>query len=110
MRIRFLFAALLLGLAAPACGGGGDSPTEPPSVGVTTVAAARQMVGSTVTLEGSVTGDTSDADEKVFADNTGSIVLDFPSDNVASVGQRIRVTGVVTGNGSEVDVSSWQPI
>jgi uncharacterized protein YdeI (BOF family) len=82
------------------------NPTPPPLI-FTTVAEILDGNSTTqVLLSGQLTGPTSDNDEWHFSDNTGSIVLDFPSSsNIPGVGAPIFVLGKVAS--SEVDVETW---
>jgi uncharacterized protein YdeI (BOF family) len=72
------------------------------------------FIGERVTVDGMTVrqyGD--DRNEFIFADDTGYIVLDFPSNNIAPLGAPIRATGKVSrGSGSapEIDVSTWERI
>jgi uncharacterized protein YdeI (BOF family) len=83
-------------------------PTPPPLV-LTTV--AQVLSGNSpheVILAGALTGPTSDSDEWIFSDDTGNIVLDFPSSNIPAVGTPVYVHGTV--GSSEIDVIAWQPV
>ena len=79
----------------------------PPVLNFTTV--AEILAGNSpfeVLLAGALTGPTSDNDEWNFSDDTGTIVLDFPSSsNIPAVGIPIIVLGTVSS--SEIDVGQW---
>jgi uncharacterized protein YdeI (BOF family) len=80
---------------------------QPPAPGVTSVAdILAGKSGHNVIVVGRTTARTSDSDEFWFSDGTGTIMMDFPSGNVAPFGVPIRVNGVVSS--SEIDVQSWQ--
>jgi len=81
----------------------------PPDLTVRTVAEILSgNVAGEVTLQGVLTEPTSDSDEWVFSDGTGSIVLDFPSSNIPALGTPIYIFGTVAS--SEIDVAEWQPV
>ena len=93
--------------------GGGATPTPAPTAtpsrasaqpsqtatSVVSIAAALRQVGSTVTVEGTVTVRTGllDADGRrvTMQDSTGAVLVRLPDNETTAVGDRIRVTGAV---------------
>jgi len=61
-----------------------------------------------VTIQGTVTADTSDNDEKMVTDATGTVQVDFPGSNFPMVGDKVRIFGSISS--SEIDASFWQKI
>ena len=123
LRSRSIICGLTLLLAVslllPMCSSGPTGPGNvppPTTVPVTlplTLTKVADILGGLVAgeviLAGELTGPISDSDEWVFSDDTGEIVLDFPSNDVPAVGDPIYVHGTVN-SGPEIDVIAWEPI
>jgi uncharacterized protein YdeI (BOF family) len=90
---------------------GGTAP-QPPTASVETVEAANAAVdGTYAELTGAVTSWTEESDgEGVFADNTGSINIDFEGNKPAISDNIILLGRVTTDDGAkEIDVYSFYP-
>jgi uncharacterized protein YdeI (BOF family) len=90
---------------------GGTAP-QPPTASVTTVEDAIAAVdGTYAELTGAVTSWTEESDgEGVFADNTGSINIDFEGNKPAISDNIILLGRVTTDDGAkEIDVYFWYP-
>ena len=79
----------------------------PPSNTISTVAQVRTYPqGTYVTMQGKVIEKLTDDDDYLFADDTGSIILEWEGYPPLPLDVQIEVTGVYDRNDSEVDVSS----
>ncbi len=128
--MRLHLTLVIAAIAAAACGGNGGNSTGsgngPPVVPVYQVqgnGAASPMTGESVTVEGVVTGDFQDGDANLSQNLGGFYIQNEPDDDTAtsdgvfvfdgaapgvdvSVGERVRVSGVVTEHFGETQIVS----
>jgi len=113
--LSILMIGLLLILTLAGCNKkDDDTPTTPAIPSGTTVANINNnpsgYVGSTVILTGYIVAQIDDDDFWFKDESQGEIRTDFPDGNKPTVGDKVKITGVVKYDDGklEIDVSSWE--
>ncbi len=92
---------------------GGTTPPPPTEEVLTVAEALAANPGTIALLDGTVTSWTDENDgEGIFADNSGSIAIDFESGNKPGLTEEVIVLGTVDyeDNTKEIDVYYWYPV